>query len=223
MKKTRGKKVKSSSNKKSKRPISFFKKFLPWLIVIAVLLAIALLLNAVSTGNVVTGKVVGENVLEGKVSTWGDKVISFFNVGVSEGLGVGDTWKDLIIVIIVFVIILAGMYDILMLVSIFDDKWVIWVMSIGLAIVAALTGLVRGITIFLIQVAAGFGAIGIFLEIIISIFIFILLSFGSKWVAQWSANRQANKILAKATRGIGKMKAGARAIKEMGKEAAEGE
>jgi len=160
------------------------------------------------------------NILEQPVSDLGETIINFFNVGVTADLGIGKTWKDLIIALIVFVILLAGMYNILMLVSIFDEGWVIWIMAIGLSVIAALSGLVRGITIFLIKFAAGFGALGIVLEIIISIGIFIGLSFGGSKVAQWSAKRQANKIIAKATRGIGKIRAGVRTIKAAGEEAA---
>jgi len=220
MKKTRAKKEVSNS-----KQVSFFKKYFPALLIVGVLLLAIILLNVSnSTGNVITGEATSSvNVLEGSVPDWGESVLSFFNVGVSEGMGIGNTWKDLIIAVIVFVIILAGMYNILTLTSIFDEAWVIWVMAAGLAIIASLTGLIRGITVFLIQVAAGLGAFGIVIEIIISIGVFIALSFGSSAVAKWAAQRKANKDLVKGIKGMGKVRAGVKTAKALGEEAAKGE
>ena len=243
MKKTRGKKKVSNSHKVEKKKSFHLQDHFLLYVIIAILLICGIFLfisNSLTgnfavdvTGNEVTeasggvaGKSIPEiNFLKEPLPNWGASIINFFNVGVPDSLGKGieKNWQSFIITILVFVIILSGMYGILSLTSIFDEDWIIWVMSIGLAIIAALTGLIRGITIFLIQFAAGFGALGIILEILISIGIFIGLSLGSAKVAMFAAKRQAGKYLAKATRGIGQIRAGVKTAKALGEEAAEGE
>lgn len=228
MKKTRGKKKVSVSQKVTIKKSFDFKDHILFYVTIAILLICGVLLffNQSPTGNVTIedGGVEVQNaeanvinVLEGPVPDFGKAIISFFNVGVPESLGIGNTWKELIIAIIVFMIILAGIYNILTLVSIFDKVWVIWVMTVGLAIIAALTGIIRGITIFMVQFAAGLGAIAIVLEIIISIVIFIGLSIGSTWIAKWAAKRKAQTETIKAIKGAGEAGAAITGLKAIQK------
>jgi hypothetical protein len=236
MKKTRGKRGKASSHKSSKKHSSFFKKYFPVILVAAVLLTIVILFSVTnSTGNVVTGNAETvlpngahgtdtTDILSNSVPNWGESVVNFFNTGApTDAVKIGTTWKDLIIVIVVFVIILAGMFDILTLTSIFDNAWVIWIMSVGLAIIASLTGVIRNVTTFLIQVAAGFGAIGIAVEIIISIVIFIGLSIGGTFFAKWAAKRKAQKEMVKSIKGAGSAAAAITGLKDIQKALRKGE
>ena len=55
MKKTRGKKIKANSHKKINKPVLFFKRFFPILLIIGSILLIAIILNISSTGNAITG------------------------------------------------------------------------------------------------------------------------------------------------------------------------
>lgn len=123
---------------------------------------------------------------------------SSFMQWVTEFLGLGGTFKEIIIGFIIFAILFAGLYDILELVSIFDQKWVKIVIAGGLGIIAAMTGLINRFSIFMLTFAAGFGTIGIVLEIIIAIVIFIGLSFGSNFIAKWAAKRKGQKEYIKA-------------------------
>jgi hypothetical protein len=60
MKKIRGKKEKSNSNKKSMKQVSFFKRFFPVILIAAILLLVAIFFNVTnSTGNVITGNEIG--------------------------------------------------------------------------------------------------------------------------------------------------------------------
>jgi hypothetical protein len=212
MKKTRGKKKKVSSSKKIKNFFIFKNKVAPIVFIVA-LLALAALLIFFNhpTGNTISGNVnlVGNSVLDNPAPAWVASVTSF--------LGVGETWKQVIIGIIIMLIIFAALYDMIELTSIITNNWVIAIIAAGLAIIFALVDIVRTIATWLFTFAATLGAIGIFLEIVISIFIFIGLSFGGNWIARWSAKRQANRTLARGIRNAGKLESGVAMIKAVEK------
>jgi hypothetical protein len=118
---------------------------------------------------------------------------SAFMQWITDFLGLGGTFKEIIIGIIVFAILFAGIYNILELTSLFDIKWVKILISAGLGVIAALTGLINRFSIFMLSFAAGLGTLGVVLEIIIAIVIFIGLSFGSNKIAKWAAKRKGQK------------------------------
>lgn len=118
---------------------------------------------------------------------------SAFMQWITNFLGLGGTIKEIIIGIIVFAILFAGIYNILELTSLFDIKWVKILISAGLGVIAALTGLINRFSIFMLSFAAGLGTLGVVLEIIVAIVIFIGLSFGSNKIARWAAKRKGQK------------------------------
>jgi hypothetical protein len=193
MKKTRGKKKKvSSSPKKIKRFFLFNNKVTPIALIVALLtLAVLLIFFNNSTGNSISGRGV-------------DAVFSLtgsppqFVLSITDFLNLGSTWKEIIISLVVLVIIFAGVFDILELTSLFNNSWVLYVISGGLAVIACLTEGVYNIVNFALRFAAGAGAIGVAVEIVIAIAMFIGLSFGSNFIARWAAKRKGQKEYIKA-------------------------
>ena len=108
-------------------------------------------------------------------------------------LQLGEVWKDFIIGIIILVIMIAALYDILELTSIFESKTVKLLISIGFGIIFAITGLVNSVTIGMVSFAAGFGAFAIWVEIIIALGVFVGLTIGNNFIAKWAAKRKGQK------------------------------
>jgi len=155
----------------------------------------------VGIGVVSAGDVTVNNFFIGKPVDQGTWYSGIFNF-----LELGETWQQVILGIIIILIIFAGIYDILELVSIFELSWVKYLIAGGLGIAAGIIGLTRIISILLLSLVAGIGAIGIFIEIGVSIVIFILLSFGSGTAARFAARRRAAKAIAKGTLFAGKLR-----------------
>jgi hypothetical protein len=189
MKKKRGKKMKVSSSKKKKK---FFPEEHYPLVALFVLTLFCITLALSSINSSMTGNAILPD----------DSTNSFLDRSPPSGisdianafLNVGNTWKDIIISVIVLLIIFVGIYDILELTTIFSNWWVILIISAGLSIIAALTNIVRNITYWLLSFAAGLGALGIVIEIVISIIIFVGLSIGSPVIARWAARRKAQAV-----------------------------
>ena len=118
----------------------------------------------------------------------------------------GDTTSEILISLIVALIIIAGFYDVLELISIFDSAWVKTVISIGLGLIAVILKWPVKLTGFIMGIGATFGAIGIALEIIVVTAIFIGLVFGGSWAAKLSAKRRAAKAVAKGELFAGKLR-----------------
>ena len=195
MKKTRGKKKRVIPSKKVNNFFIFKNKVAPIVLIIA-LLALTIFLSFVTTGNAVNNS--NGNVISGNaVGSSLDNPAPVWITNVTNFLGIGDTWKQVIIGIIIMLIIFAGFYDILELTSIFSNSWVITLIAAGLAIILALVDVVRQIATLLFTFAATLGAIGIFLEIVVCIIIFIGLTFGGSRIALWAAKRKGQKELIK--------------------------
>lgn len=167
--------------------------------------------------------VMAESTFEGKLDP---KTGTFFLKEVDKNawywpafdfIGLGETWQQVIIGLIIIAIIFAGLYDILELTSIFENRWVKFVIAAGLGIIAAITGLVRLFASWAFSIVAGLGTVGIVLEILIAIIIFIGLSFGSAWAAQFAARRRAAKAVAKGTLFAGNLRALKKVAEEAGK------
>ena len=206
--------IKNSTKKQNKNQQVDWKI---WVILgLVVFLILAVLLNVLINvnGNVVTGfssksrndgdtstgaGATAANILAGKPSGEGwTKFLAFFNSGAEASLQLDGTWQSIIMLIVVLAILLAGFYDMLALISIFDNDWVKWVIAIGMAVIASITGLVRGIAVRLIQFAATFGAIGLFLEVIIVVVVWVGLSMGSTKIAKFAMKRKMLKEKIKA-------------------------
>jgi hypothetical protein len=139
-------------------------------------------------------------------------------IPISNALNLGDTWNLFIISLIILVIIIAGLYDILTLTSIFQEGKVNLLISIGLSIIFLLTGLVNGITIRMVKFVAGFGAFAIWVEIIAAIVIFIGLSVGSTFISKWAAKKYGNLQIVKAVKGGGEAAAAIKGLRTIQKE-----
>lgn len=126
----------------------------------------------------------------------------FFNF-----LNLGENWQALILSIAILLIIYAGVYDILQLVSIFESKWVKVIISVALAFSVALTGGVLAIARFFVGLAATLGVIGIVIEVVIALAIFVGLSWGSGKVAIFAAKRRHGKSIAAGTEFAGNLRA----------------
>lgn len=155
----------------------------------------------------------------------GDTTIIHQEINVNQGFGkilgflnITGTWRDVVLGLIILLIIFAAMYDILTLISIFQSKWVKLVIALGLALAAALTNIVYKITLFLLQYAAALGAIGIFIEIVICIIIFVGLAVGSTWIGKWAAKRKGQVAELKAIESSGNAKAAIRGMRNIQEE-----
>lgn len=116
--------------------------------------------------------------------TWYGAAFDFFGID-------GDNFQEVILAIIVVAIIYAGIFDILKLLSIFHSRWVKVIISLGIAIAAGMTGMVIGIVGWSLKLVGTLGAIGILLEIIAAIVIFVGLSWGQDWAQMWATKRAA--------------------------------
>lgn len=147
-----------------------------------------------------------------------EQITSTFMQWVTDILGLGGTLKEVIIGFIILAIIFAGIYDILELTSIFDSRWVKIVISLGLGIITALTGIINRFSIFMLSFAAGLGTVGIVIEIVVAIVIFIGLSFGSNWAAKFAAKRKGQKEHIKAIKGADEAGAAIAGLKQLQKD-----
>ena len=195
--KKKGSKKKVNSSKKKRKFFSFFTKNKVAPVVLAfVFLALVILLPFFTTGNAVNTSISGH-------ASFLDNPVSINIPGALSWLEIGGSWREIIVYIIVLAIIFVMLLDMLTLVSIFSN-WVSLVIAIGFSIIAALTNVIRQISIWVITIAAGAGIAGGFIEIIISIVIFVGLAFGSSKIAIFAAKRKAQREEIKAIKGAGK-------------------
>jgi len=163
----------------------------------------------VMSGNAVT-QITGNGVLDNTPSTVVINVADFLNLS-------ANTWKDIVIAVIMLLIVFAGIYDILELTSFFSNKWVIFLIAAGIAIIGALSGIITAMMVFFGQLLAGLGSLAIVAEIGISLFLLIGLSIGSTKIARWAAKRYATKKVVEGIKAGGDVSeaiAGLKQIKE---------
>lgn len=203
----------NSSNKKKR---SLEEKFPLIALGIIAFICITLMLAAIGKP---TGNIISENTISMTGNVFLDEAPPETVSNIWDALNlVGNTWKDVIISVIVLLILFVGIYDLLELTTIFSNWWVILIISAGMSIIAALTNIIRNITYGLISFAAGFGALGIAIEIIISIIIFIGLSVGSNWIAKWAAKRKGQKEYIKSIKSSSEAGAAIRGLREIQQE-----
>ncbi len=207
MKTKRGKKKVSSHKKKEKFFSFLFKNKVAPLVLALVFLVLAILLSFVTTGNAVNSSITGKaSFLDDPVNwDWLNSVdwlqICEHAIG-PTGAQSSCTGREILIYVIVLAIIFVMLLDLLLLTSIFSG-WVSFVIALGFSIIAAMVGTIRIIATWIITLGAGLGIAAGFLEIIISIVIFVGLAFGSSRIAIWAAKRRAQRETIKAIKGAG--------------------
>ena len=209
MKKTKkNKKGVNTSKKVIKKNSLFYNKwFILGLIILALALAIFIISYFQPTGNIINGNAITGNAFL-------DEPASGIFVDATSWLDMGTTWKDIIIYMIVLGVIFVMLLDILLLTSIFST-WVSAILAGAMAIIGALVGIIRSICIALMTFMAGFGMAAGFLEIAVSIIVFIGLTLGSSKLALFAAKRRAQREHIKSIKGAGEATsaiAGLRAI-----------
>ncbi len=210
MKKKRGKK-KPVSEKKKKVFFLFNNKVAP-LVLSCVFLALAIALAFVSTGNAVNASITGNaNAIDNEVTGGWVNAVNWLNL--PEPL----TWRELIVFIITLAILFAILYDILTLVSLFSN-WVSAVIAVGMSIIGSLIGVVRIISTWFITIGSVVGIAAGFLEIIVSIVIFIGLIFASTPLAKFAAKRKGQKEYIKAIGSSSQAGAAIKGLREIQKE-----
>jgi len=194
--KKKGNKKKINSSKKEKGFFSFFTKRKVAPVVLAfVFLALAILLPFFTTGNAVNSSVSGHaSFLDNPVS------IKFPNA--MNWLNIGNTWKDVIVYIIILGLIFVMLLDILLLTSLFSE-WASFFIAVGFSIIGALTNVIRQISIWAITIAAGLGVVAGFIEIIVAIVVFVGLVFASPKIAGFAARRKAQAMKVRAIKSAG--------------------
>lgn len=195
--KKRGSKKKVSSHRKKKRFFFFNSKVAP-VVLTFVFLALAILLPFFTTGNAVNTTITGQ-----AGSAFLDQTASIKFPDALSWLDIGNTWRDVIVYIIVLLIIFSMLFDILLLTSIFSG-WVAFIIALGMSIIAALTNIIRQVSIWFITIGAGLGVAAGFMEIGIALVIFVGLALGSSRIAIWAAKRKAQKEELRAIKGAGR-------------------
>jgi hypothetical protein len=153
-------------------------------------------------------------------STILSEAVPWSNTFLTQIFLLGETWEEFIIGVIILLIIISSVYNILDITTIFGSTAVKVIISAGLGIVFAISGMVRGAATGMIKVAAALGAGVIWVEIIISLLIFLGLSLGVfPWLSEWAAKRKADAVKVAAIKGAGKIRAGIRTAAEVGEEA----
>jgi hypothetical protein len=211
--KKKGSRKKKVSHPKKENNFFIFKNKVAPLVLALVFLALVILIPFLTTGNAVNATVTGSagessNALNQPV-TWG-----WLNSVQWLGLAQPLTLKEFIVFIIVLAIIFVMLLDILSFTSIFSS-WVSAVIAGGMAIVASLIGVIRIISVWFITIGAGLGVAAGFLEIGISIVVFIGLAFGSSRIAIFAAKRKAQTEQIKAIKGAGQAGAAITGLKEI--------
>ena len=204
--KKKGSKKKVNSSKKKRKFFSFFTKNKVAPVVLAfVFLALVILLPFFTTGNAVNSSITGRaNFLDNPASIKILPIISW--------LDIGNTWRDIIVYIIVLAIIFSILLDILLITSLFSG-WVCFVIAIGFSIIGSLVGLIRQISVLAITISAGAGIVAGFIEIIVAIVVFVGLVFASQPIARFAARRKAQAEEIRAIGGAGKVKAAVRGLR----------
>ncbi len=207
--KKKGSRKKVNSSKRKKK-FFFFKWKLSTFVLTFVFLALVILLPFMTTGNAVNTTVTGQvsqSFLDNTPSIsgpWWDAV--------NNWLSIGNTWRDIIVYIVVLLILFVMLYDILLLTSIFSG-FASFVIALGMSVIAALTNIIRQVSVWFITIAATMGIAAGFLEIGIAIIIFVGLVFGSSQIAIWAAKRRAQKEEIMAIKGAGQAGAAIRGLK----------
>lgn len=206
--KKKGSKKKVNSRKKQKKFFFFNGKVAPAVLAF-VFLALAILLPFIATGNAVNSTITGKaSFLDNPVSisgNWWDAVNNWLNVG--------NSWREVIVYIIVLVIIFAILLDILLLTSIFSS-WVSVIIAIGFSIIASLVNIVRQLSVWIITITAELGLLAGFVEIVVSIVVFVGLVFASKPIAMFAAKRKAAAMTIRAIKSTGEAGAGMTGLRE---------
>jgi hypothetical protein len=148
------------------------------------------------------------------------EAVPWSNTFLTQIFLLGETWEEFIIGVIILLIIISSVYNILDITTLFGSAAVKVIISGGLGIVFAISGMVRGAATGMIKFAAALGAGVIWVEIIMSLLIFLGLSLGVfPWLSEWAAKRKTDATKVAAIKGAGKMRAGARTLSEIGEEA----
>ncbi len=130
----------------------------------------------------------------------------------------GDDATTIIISLLIVLIIYAGLYDILELVGIFQNKWVKLVIAFAMGSVLVVLQFPIQAASFIIAFGAGLGLIGIVMEIVITAVIFIGLVWGSGKAAKWAALRKGNVEQIKAIKSAGQAAGAIRGLRELQEE-----
>lgn len=205
--------MKVSSSKKKKK---FFSEENYPLAALFILTLFCVGLAVASINSSMTGNTVTNNVITGNAAL--DNPAPQIVIDITSWFVSGTDWKSIIISVIVLLIVFVGLYDILEITSFFSNQWVKLIIAAGISIIAAIVDVINNIASFMIQIAAGLGTIGVVLEIIVSIILFIGLSLGSNWIAKWSAKRKGQMEYVKAIKSSGEAGAAIRGLRELQQE-----
>jgi len=138
-----------------------------------------------------------------------------FLIKVARALNLGVNYNTFFISIIMIAIIILALYEILTLTSLFQDGKVKIIISIGLGFIFVLTGGVNAITKFMVGLLSWAGAFAIWLEIGVSIVIFIGLSIGAGPIQNWANKQYARREKYIASRRSAKVNAGAKFLTDV--------
>jgi hypothetical protein len=123
-----------------------------------------------------------------------------------------STWSEITIVIIIFIMLAFAFSDIIKITTLFSP-FVAYIIGFGLAVIAALTGLVVQIAYVAMAFTAGLGVLSVVISLISAFVVWILIHLGVANVGKWLSRRKAYmKAYEKGT----DVTAGASFLKEVG-------
>ena len=159
----------------------------------------------------------------GRIASEGPSEDKWYGKLLVDWLGFGETWALVISSILVMLIIISGLYDILSTFSAFRNKYVIFIISAGVGIIAGFSGAVRALSILFFSITGGLGALSIVIGILIPLVIFVLVNvIFLKFFRKLRASRTIAEAdtgattAASAAEGLGKIAGG---FRKAGKEA----
>lgn len=106
-------------------------------------------------------------------------ILDFLGIG-----GVTGTWTEVIVGILIIIIIVAALYDILGIFTAFESRAVKILISVSVALISTMTGLVRTFSKWAFALAGGATSLGISILIIAAVAAFVLVHFGSSGLAR---------------------------------------
>jgi len=156
--------------------------------------------------------------IEHPLSNLGKSIKGFLDGVGNQKTTLPDDWKNLVVMLLIFIMVFVSIYDILTLLSIFDKDWVIWTITICLSLIIALTGLINSTAFAAFKLAAKLGIWATVVEIGVCFILFIGLSFGSTKIAMWAVKRKTFRETIKSANGTREAINAVRSLRDIDKE-----
>ena len=110
-----------------------------------------------------------------------------------EFLDLGTSWADVIVAVAIMIIVFAAAFDILNLTA-FSTGWVKYVISVGVAVVFAVTGGIGWFSLWMVKLAGGSVLIATFITIVIGAFLLFMGTIAKDKLSRVKTKSDVSKI-----------------------------